>query len=218
MYILGHMVWAYLIGRAAGKVVKADVPLFALLFLGVLPDFDLYFMWLGFPHHTYTHSFVVWLPVFLAVFLLFKRKSVPYIAVVAQHFLVADLLVGSVPLFLPVSELGVGLSLGFSTMSEVVLELGAMVVAAVYAYSRGDVQSSLKPVRSNVLLVVPLFALVSLTLLFANELGVTLLEYGFAGKSISLISSAHLMLAGFLALSTFQGLRIKEIVLCLKGL
>ena len=100
-----------------------------------------------------------------------------------------------------------GLSLGSTGRNEMVLEVGAFVVAAFVAYQMHDLREALTINRKNVMMVFPFTALVSLTLLFANGTGINLLDYGFASGSISLISVSHIVLALFLALSTVQGAR-----------
>ncbi len=88
-----------------------------------------------------------------------------------------------------------------------VLEVGAFVVASLVAYQVHDLREALTINRKNVMMSSPFVALVSLTLLFANETGINLLDYGFASGSISLISISHVVLTLFLALSMVQGAR-----------
>lgn len=205
--MLGHMVWGYILSRLVSKGVRVKTPPYALLLASVVPDFDLYFLHLGLAHHTYSHSIIIWTPIFLVLLACFGLRSIPYVVGISQHFLVTDFLVGRVPLLLPVSKMEFGLGLGSTGRNEMVLEVGAFVVAALVAYQTGDLQEALTIGRENLRMIFPLFALVSLTLLFANETGVNLLNYGFASGSISLISVSHILLASFLALSFVQGLR-----------
>ncbi len=201
------MVWSYVFCKFAGRALNLRVPMYSAFLVGALPDFDIYFLGLGVEHHLYTHSIVVWAPLFLVAFLLFSRRSVPYLVGVGQHFLVGDFLVGTVPLLLPVAALEFGLNLGFPGRNEAFFEIGMLVVALIVAHRGGDLGAAVSVGRGNVLMSIPLVALASLTVLFANENNTPLLDYGFASGSLTLISLSHILLAGFLAFSTLQGIR-----------
>ncbi len=187
--------------------MKVKVPTYLALLLGVVPDFDIYFLGIGFPHHVWTHSVVVWAPVFLIAFIALGKRSLLYSAGVAQHFLIADFLVGMVPLLLPFAGAEFGLNLGVQGRNEVFLEVGMLFFAALMAVGNGDFSLAVSVDRRNLLMSIPLAVLVSLTLLFANENKVRLLDYGFASNSLTLISVSHILLACFLTFSTLQGIR-----------
>ncbi len=123
-----------------------------------------------------------------------------------QH-LFGDALVGTAPLLLPFSLESFGLGLGDQARYEAVIEVGMLLVAALIAYRNGDLRSALTVESRNIKMAAPLFILTSLTLLFANENNTHLLKYGFASSSMTLIAVSHILLAGFLALSTLQGIR-----------
>lgn len=201
------MAWSYVICKLVGRSLNLKVPAYFALLVGALPDFDIYFQSLGVAHHTYTHSIIVWAPVFLIVFLVYGVRSLPYVAGVAQHVLISDFLVGTVPLLLPLSGAEFGLSLGVLGRNEAVAEVGMLVLAVVIAYRNGELRSALSVDRRNVLMCAPLIVLVSLTILFANESKTRLLEYGFASGSLTVISVSHILLACFLVFSTLQGIR-----------
>lgn len=207
LYILGHMVYGYILSTAASKALRVKTSFYVLFLAPAIPDFDLYFMNLGLAHHTYSHSIIIWAPIFVVLFAFSGRTSIPYTIGIAQHFLLDDFLVGRVPLFLPLSGVQFGLSLGSIGRNEMALEVGAFIVAAIVAYRMNDIREALTINRKNITMVIPLFALVSLTLLFANEIHVNLLDYGFASGSVSLISISHVVLALFLAMSFGQGVR-----------
>ena len=96
-----------------------------------------------------------------------------------------DFLVGKVPLFLPLSEVQFGLGLSSAGRSEMAPDVGAFIIAAVVAYRMNDLREALTINRKKSMMITPLFVLVSLTLLFANENGINLLGYGFASWSFS---------------------------------
>lgn len=201
------MVWGYVVCRGVAKASGTGIPLYAALILGAVPDFDLYLVPFGFTHHTYSHSLLVWAPIFLGMLLIWRRRSLPYIAGIGQHFLIGDLLVGAVPLFLPLNDFQFGLNLAFQSRNDTILEVGMMLLGGLPAYKRGDLERSLAVDGRNVLMVLPLFGLVSLTLLFANEFNVDIIEHGFASVSLTLISISHIVLSLFLAVSTMRGIQ-----------
>jgi hypothetical protein len=207
LYILGHMVWSYVVCNLVGRGLKVKVPAYLALLMGVVPDFDIYFHELGVPHHTVTHSIIVWLPIFLIAFFVFGKRSLPYSAGVAQHFLIGDFLAGTVPLFIPVTWVEFGLNLGIQGRYEAILEVGVLVLAVLMAVRNGDFRSALSVDQRNLLMGIPLTVLVSLTVLFANDNNTRLLEFGFVSSSLTLISTAHILLACFLVCSVLQGIR-----------
>jgi membrane-bound metal-dependent hydrolase YbcI (DUF457 family) len=200
------MAWGYVICNLAGRTLKIKVPTYLALLTGAIPDFDIYFLSFGVPHHELTHSIIFWAPIFLIAIFFFGKRSLPYSAGVFQH-LIGDALVGTVPLLLPFSSENFGLSLGVQGRNEVVFEVGMLLVATLIAYRNGDLRSALSIKRKNILMVLPLIALISLTLLFANETNVQLIDYGFASLSLIIIAISHILLACFLAFSTLQGIR-----------
>lgn len=213
MYILGHMVWSYVVCRGVARATRTDIPLYAALVMGAVPDFDLYLVPFGFTHHTYSHSLLVWAPVFAGMFFVWRRRTLPYIAGIGQHFLIGDLLVGSVPILLPLSDLQLGLNLAFQPRNDIILEVGMLLLAGFLAYRRGDLRRSLAMDGRNALMVIPLIGLVSLTLLFANEFNVDIIEYGFASVSLSLITISHIVFSVFLTASTMRGFQSRVISL-----
>ena len=179
--------------------------MYLALLIGTIPDFDIYFFFAGSYHATYTHSILTWSPVFITLLLLFRKRAIPYIIGISAHFL-GDFLTNEIPFLFPIIETDFGLILGNDPYYATSLEIGALTVATFIAYSNGDLRSSMRVWPKNLLSFIPLFVLVSLTLLFASEFNINLIQHGFQGLSISLISISHIILALFLTLSAFCGL------------
>lgn len=99
-----------------------------------------------------------------------------------------------------------GLKLGALGRNEAVLEVGMLLVAGLIAYRNGDLREALFVERRNALMGIPLIALATLTILYANENSTHLLEYGFASSSLTLISVSHILLACVLAFSMLRGI------------
>lgn len=206
MFLLGHSCWSYLFSKATGRELKVNVPTYLALLSGILPDFDIYFQ----PylvHHTYTHSLLVVVPVVIILTYFFGRLGFAFSIGILSHLL-GDFLVGSIPLLYPLlPNSDVGLNLGIPSLADTVLEIGAFVLFMIYAYFNGDYKLVVKPSREGLLLGIPLFALVTLTLLFAGDRSIPLAAFAFSRRALTVITLGHILLSGILALGVLQGLR-----------
>src|SRR5216684_9047095 len=206
MFLLGHDGWSYLFSKATGRRLKVNLPAYLALLSGILPDFDIYFQ----PylvHHTYTHSLIVIVPVVLVLTYFYGRLGFAFSIGILSHLL-GDFLVGTIPLLYPLyPNSDVGLNLGIPSLADTVLEIGAFGLVLVYAYKNGDYKLVLKPSRESLLLGIPLFALVTLTLLFAGDKSIPLAEFAFSRRALTVITLGHILLSGILGLGVLQGLR-----------
>lgn len=205
MFLLGHSCWSYLFSKATGRKLNVNLPAYLALLSGILPDFDIYFQ----PyivHHTYTHSLIVIIPVVLVLTYFFGRLGFAFSVGILSHLL-GDFLVGSIPLLYPVRSLDVGLNLGIPSLADTVLEIGAFALMLIYAYWNGDYKLVLKPSREGLLLAIPLFAFVTLTLLFAGDRSIPLAAFAFSRRALTVITLGHILLGGILALGVLQGFR-----------
>jgi hypothetical protein len=206
MFLLGHSCWSYLFSKATGRELNVNLPAYLALLSGILPDFDIYFQ----PylvHHTYTHSLLLLVPVVIVLTYFFGRLGFAFSIGILSHLL-GDFLVGTIPLLyplLPNSE--VGLNLGIPSLADTVLEIGAFTLVLVYAYRNGDYKLIVRPSRESLLLGIPLFALVTLTLLFAGDRSIPLAEFAFSRRALTVITLGHILLSGILGLGVLQGLR-----------
>ena len=206
MFLLGHSCWSYLFSKATGRELNVNLPAYLALLSGILPDFDIYFQ----PylvHHTYTHSLVIVVPVILVLTYFFGRLGFAFSIGILSHLL-GDFLVGTIPLLYPLlPNSDVGLNLGIPSLADTILEIGAFALVLVYAYWNGDYKLILKPSRESLMLTIPLFALVTLTLLFAGDRSIPLAEFAFSRRALTVITLGHILLSGILALGVLQGLR-----------
>ena len=206
MFLLGHGCWSYMFSKATGRNVNVNLPAYLALLSGILPDFDIYFQ----PyliHHTYTHSLIVIVPVVLVLTYFFGRPGFAFSVGILSHLL-GDFIVGTIPLLYPLSPSSdVGLNLGIPSLADTVLEIGAFSLVLVYAYRNGDYKLVLKTSRDSLLLAIPLFALVTLTLLFAGDRSIPLAEFAFSRRAFTVITLGHILLSGILALGVLQGFR-----------
>src|SRR6266849_6351235 len=206
MFLLGHSCWSYLFSKATGRQLNVKLSAYLALLSGILPDFDIYFQ----PyivHHTYTHSLIVIVPVAIVLTYFFGRLGFAFSIGILSHIL-GDFLVGTIPLLYPLfPNSDVGLNLGIPSLADTVLEIGAFTLVLVYAYRNGDYRLVLKPSRDSLLLGIPLFALVTLTLLFAGDRSIPLAEFAFSRRALTIITIGHILLSGILALGVLQGFR-----------
>jgi membrane-bound metal-dependent hydrolase YbcI (DUF457 family) len=207
------MAWAYfwaivawaLISRAK-RVGKLVVP--AILILGILPDADFLLESLGVAHRTLTHSFLFWFVVFLPVFFIFRLKSVPYFVAVVQHFAFGDFLMGQVTFFWPFSSSFVGLKFGMPSIVDVGLETGGLLLASALIILNGDLKRLLSVHKSNVLMLLPLLALLAPAIFIATHWSITvIIGYILSTKLLITIAIGHLILVAFLTVSAIQGMR-----------
>jgi len=206
LFLLGHSCWSYLFSKATGRELNVNLPAYLALLSGILPDFDIYFQ----PylvHHTYTHSLVIVVPVILVLTYFFGRLGFAFSIGILSHLL-GDFLIGTIPLLYPLyPNSDVGLNLGIPSLADTVLEIGAFALVLVYAYWNGDYKLILKPSRESLMLTIPLFALVTLTLLFAGDRSIPLAEFAFSRRALTVITLGHILLSGILALGVLQGIR-----------
>src|SRR5713226_1832048 len=206
MFLLGHSCWSYLFSKATGRQLNVKLSAYLALLSGILPDFDIYFQ----PyivHHTYTHSLIVVVPIVIVLTYFFGRLGFAFSIGILSHLL-GDFLVGTIPLLYPLlPNSDVGLNLGIPSLADTVLEVGAFALVLVYAYRNGDYKLIVKPSRESLLLGIPLFALVTLTLLFTGDRSIPLAEFAFSRRALTVITLGHILLSGILALGVLQGFR-----------
>jgi hypothetical protein len=117
------------------------------------------------------------------------------------------MLVGPVPLFLPLSRIQFGFNFGMPSTPDTLMECASFLVAALVAYRNGDIRRLLSVKPESFWSIIPLSAICSMTLVASQEFRVNLATYAFAGKNLSIISLSHITIAAFLTLSCLQGVR-----------
>ncbi len=205
MFLLGHSCWSYLISKATGRGLKARLPLYLALLSGVLPDFDIYLHPL-IEHHTITHSLLFLGPITALLTYRYKRLGATFSVGMLSHLL-TDSLVGTIPIFYPVSTLIVGLGLGVPSPADTLLEMGALAASIGYVLVNGDYVLFSRQGKDSVRIAIPMAAIVTLTLLYAGDNQISLTALAFSRKALTAISVGHMMLVAALALGTLQGIR-----------
>ena len=194
MYLLGHIAIGYLVAWAFARWRKQKLSPWLAFTVGIVPDYDILFQGLGLVHHTYTHSLLLWAPVVIAL-VLWKRESLPYVAGILSHLLIGDFLVSSIPILLPLSNISVGLRFGMPSIADAILEASSFLLMLLLMLRNGDLRRMFSGQRTNLLMVVPLVSMASLTWLAAKTPAVEqLVTFGFSRFEIETISVGQILL------------------------
>jgi hypothetical protein len=204
-YVLAMLAWALIPG--VKRYGKLFVP--AILILGVLPDGDLLFRGLGIAHRTVTHSWLLWILLFIPVFYFLRLKAVPYFVAVIQHFAFGDFVMGKVMMFWPFSSARVGLGFGMGSVVDVALETGGLILAFGLMIYFGDLKRLFSVEKRNFYMIFPLMALLVSALYFISHWQSlsTFANYILSDNLLIFMAVTNFILVGFLAISTLQGLR-----------
>jgi hypothetical protein len=208
------MAWAYVWALLAWALIpgvkrygKLFVP--AILILGILPDSDLLLGSFGIVHRTVTHSFFLWILLFIPVFVVFRLKAIPYFVAVIQHFAFGDFLMGKVMVFWPFSSKLVGFGFGMPSSVDVGLETGGLLLALALLIYVGDLKRLFSVDKRNALMVLPLLALFISAVFFGLHWSSisSLIAYILSDELLVVLALGHIILFVLLAISSVQGLR-----------
>jgi len=205
LFLLGHSCWSYLISKLTGRQFQVNLPAWLAFLSGILPDFDIYFRPI-LAHHTWTHSILILLPISLLLSIRFGRLGIAFSTGILSHLL-TDSLVGTIPILYPFSNIAIGLNLGIPSIADTTLETGALLAVLLLAYNNKDYLQLTRPNKKSLWLIVPLYALITISVLFAGDNGISLASFAFSRKALTLITIGHAILAGLLTLGVLQGTR-----------
>lgn len=165
VFAVGHLALGYLAGKATSKLlnVKVNVPL--LFVASVISDIDLLVP--GLEHRGPTHSLVVMLILFLPLFMVYRRRAIPYFMAAAQHFVVGDYLTGGegLQLLWPVTSQWYGIGFEAASLTSILFEWGSFLVSFAVMHKTRDVWTLFQHDSSNLLLPIPIFTVLLPTLL-----------------------------------------------------
>jgi membrane-bound metal-dependent hydrolase YbcI (DUF457 family) len=164
LYAVGHMAIAYLLGKGSSKALRTKLNIPILLVLSILPDIDIIYDFLTGSelHRGPTHSIVVATLAFIPIFILYRKKAIPYFLALISHPLIGDFFIGGkLQLFWPFSNAQFGLhELGSYYISitrpvNIALELSLFVIATLVLYKSGDWKVFFKSDMTNLVLIIP---------------------------------------------------------------
>jgi len=118
-------------------------------------------------HRGPTHSILLTTLVFIPIFIYCREKAIPYFLALVQHALIGDYLAGGgVQLLWPLNTiLYHGLTLQMANLLNVLLEWTFFLVCFIVMIKTRDAWALLQPHRSNLILSVPLLAVLLPTFL-----------------------------------------------------
>jgi len=194
MFAVGHLALGYLTGKAASKLLDVDLNIPLLFLASVLPDID--FIIPGLQHRGATHSIIVCMTVFLPAFVIYRKRAVPYFISAAQHSLMGDFLTGGgIQILWPITSNWYGVGVEMTALANIYLEWISFLAFLMIMLKTKDVRTLFQYHPSNLLLTIPVFAIVLPSFLnfpLAVPLG---------------LIAPHLILLTLLALSIFMDLK-----------
>jgi len=163
MYAVGHLALGYLSGKTASKIldVKINIPL--LFLASVLPDIDLLIP--GLEHRGPMHSVIVFCLLFLPIFILFKKRAIPYFVALTQHSLIGDYLTGSTQILWPITTNWYGLGMEITSPTNILMEWALFLASTAILFKTKDAWLLLRQHPSNMLLAIPVLTVLLPTLL-----------------------------------------------------
>jgi membrane-bound metal-dependent hydrolase YbcI (DUF457 family) len=163
MYAVGHLALGYLSGKTASKIlgVKINIPL--LFLASVLPDIDLLVP--GLEHRGPMHSVIVFCLLFIPIFILFKKRAIPYFLALTQHSLIGDYLTGETQILWPVTTNWYGLGMEITSLTNILIEWALFLTSTAILFKTKDAWLLLQRHPSNMILAIPVLTVLLPTLL-----------------------------------------------------
>ena len=157
MYAVGHFALGYLAGKLTSKAFSVNINLPLLFLASIFPDIDILIP--GLEHRGPLHSVVLFCIIFIPLFLLYKKRAVPYFVALILHMLIGDYFTGGgMQLLWPVTMDMYGFSSDSESFRIVFLELVLFVVSLIVMFRTKDRFLLFKRHPSNIILSIPLIA------------------------------------------------------------
>lgn len=163
MFAVGHLALGYFSGRATGNLLDVNVSVPLMFLMSLLPDVDELIP--GLEHRGPTHSLVVYVLAMLPFLALYGKPAIVYLASVCSHPLLGDLLVdmpiyGGVKLLWPLTSRWYAIGIPMESLIDVYLEWILFLVSLALLLRVKDLQKLLHPHPTNLLLTIPVLAIV----------------------------------------------------------
>jgi hypothetical protein len=200
---------AYLLGKGSSKPLRyiPNIPL--LMVLSIIPDVDIFFDFLTGSqlHRGPTHSVIVAIIAFIPLFILYRKKAIPYFLALISHPLIGDFFIGGkLELLWPFSNAQFGLhELGGPYISiympiDGLIEAILFIIALVLLVKSNDWKIFFTAHTSNLLLVIPL-----VTVLLPSTIGYPFSESLFMFSQI--LAVAHVILVALFSIAVLKTLQ-----------
>ena len=165
MFAVGHMAIAYLLGKGSSKALRVKLNIPILLVLSILPDVDIIYDFLTGAeiHRGPTHSIVIATLAFIPIFIIYRKKAIPYFLALISHPLIGDFFIGGqLQLFWPFSTTEYGLhELGsyyirITDPVNIAAELILFAIATLVLYKTSDWKAFFTDNKTNLVLIIPI--------------------------------------------------------------
>jgi len=163
MYAVGHLALGYLSGKTASKILNVNVNIPLLFLVSVLPDVDLLIP--GLEHRGPLHSVILFSLLFLPIFILFKKRAVPYFVALIQHVLIGDYLTGTTQTLWPITTNWYGLGMEITSLTNILIEWALFLTSTAILFKTKDAWLLFQQHPSNMILAVPVLTVLLPTLL-----------------------------------------------------
>lgn len=188
------MAIAYLLGKGSGKLLNLKPNIPTLLVLSLLPDTDIIYDFLTGSeiHRGPTHSIIVALVIFIPIFIMYRKKAIPYFLALISHAVIADFLIaGQLQLLWPITTTEFGLNeisavyINIFSPVNIALELILFSAATALLYKTGDWKVFFRADKTNFVLIIPI-----VTVLLPSTIGYPFTEPLIL--TVPLLALAHL--------------------------
>jgi hypothetical protein len=164
MYAVGHFALGYLTGKVAAEALDVDINIPLVFLVSVFPDIDI--LMPGLEHRGPLHSVLLFCLVFIPLFVVYKRRAAPYFVALIQHILIGDYLIGGdLQLLWPLTTNLYGFQFEMGSLLNIALEWSFFLVSMAVMVKTRDILFLFKPRTSNLILSIPILAVLLPTLL-----------------------------------------------------
>lgn len=158
-YAVGHMSLGYVIGKLAAKILRTEINIPLVFALSVIPDVDILIPFVE--HRGPTHSILAAFIVFIPIFTVYGKKAIPHLLAIVQHPLIGDFFAGGrIQLLWPITTHQYGMEIGIKSLQNITTEwLAFIALVAIFVVSK-DYLKIIEKNPSNLILIIPIFAVV----------------------------------------------------------
>lgn len=157
-FAIGHFALGYLTGKGSSRLLKVKLNLPLLLAVSVISDVDLILQFVDptlFMHRGPTHSIITFTVLLVPLFIIYRKRAVPYYAALLSHSLIGDFFTGGLELFWPMSQGWFGFeNIDVKSLGSILIELVLFAVTLAIMLRTQNLQSLLKPNKYNWLLLI----------------------------------------------------------------
>jgi hypothetical protein len=202
------MALAYLLGKGSSKLLHTKINIPLLMVLAILPDIDIIFDLLTGTeiHRGPTHSVIAIALAFIPLFIIYRKKAVPYFLALISHPLIGDFITGGqLQLLWPLSTEQFGLHelgsyyIGIYSPINIALEATLFITATAVLIKSNDWKVFFTANTTNLLLIIPLA-----TVLLPSTIGYPFSESLLA--TVPVLAAAHLFYLVVFSIAVFKTL------------